>query len=173
MISRNFIRLRLAWLPCNSNRDGRNLEGRIDKLYTPKYGEAQFIPQKILDNIEIQEIGSMWLGTLDTVMTPTKAGQTIAAWERHTRPDGNVAESISSGQSDIQEHFSEVFSKYGHVNISTSTGMISQHEPWYLGMAFPYTLPHAVGGYDQPGKLCWCRPEHQTSVGGKYCLYRM
>ena len=32
---------------------------------------------------------------------------------------------------------------------------------WYLGMAFPFTLLHAVGGYDVPDRPRWRRPEHK------------
>ena len=37
--------------------------------------------------------------------------------------------------------------------------MTKQHVPWYLGMAFPLTLPCAVGGYDVPQCSRWRRPE--------------
>ena len=37
--------------------------------------------------------------------------------------------------------------------------MIDQHLPWYLGTAFPFTMPSAVGSYDVPHKSRWRRPE--------------
>ena len=36
--------------------------------------------------------------------------------------------------------------------------MLEQHLPWYLGMAMPYTLPIAVGGFDLEGMPRWRRP---------------
>eukprot|EP00959_Pyramimonas_sp_CCMP1952_P150958 3159070-Pyramimonas_sp.AAC.1 len=39
--------------------------------------------------------------------------------------------------------------------------MTDQFNAWYLGMAFPYTLPCAVGGYDVPKRGRWRRPEER------------
>ena len=36
--------------------------------------------------------------------------------------------------------------------------MMDQFEPQYLGLANPFTMPVAVGGYDVPGKPRWRRP---------------
>ena len=43
--------------------------------------------------------------------------------------------------------------------MQTGTEFIDQHNPQYLGMAFPFTLPCAVGGYDVPHQPRWRRPE--------------
>ena len=51
------------------------------------------------------------------------------------------------------------FAKYGDVKIQAGTEMTNQHRPWYLGMAFLFTLPLAVGGYDLHGQPRWRRPE--------------
>ena len=44
--------------------------------------------------------------------------------------------------------------------IGTGGTMVSQFHPWYLGMAHPFTLPLAVGGYDVPHHPRWRRPEN-------------
>ena len=36
---------------------------------------------------------------------------------------------------------------------------MDQHIPWYVDMAFPFTLPRPVGGYDVPNRQRWRRPE--------------
>ena len=40
--------------------------------------------------------------------------------------------------------------------------MVPQFHSWYLGMAHPFTLPLAVGGYDIPHQDRWRRPEDNS-----------
>ena len=39
--------------------------------------------------------------------------------------------------------------------------MVAQFNPWYLGMAFPFTVPLAVGSYDIPHQPRWRRPNDE------------
>ena len=95
----------------------------------------------------------------DKVATPSDAAQSIQKWDRTLRPHHIGAERSVRSQANIHENYKSVFGKFGDVNIQTGTGMVDQHLPWYIGMAFPFTLPSAVGGYDVPQKDRWRRPE--------------
>ena len=58
------------------------------------------------------------------------------------------------------EHHAEVLARYQNLEIRLGNAMQPQFEPHYLGLAFPFTLPCAVGGYDVPGRdIRWRRPE--------------
>ena len=59
----------------------------------------------------------------------------------------------------MHEKYREIFAKYGTIPIETGTKMLEQFKPWYIGMAHPFTLPMAVGGYDVPHMERWRRPE--------------
>eukprot|EP00959_Pyramimonas_sp_CCMP1952_P348683 7304611-Pyramimonas_sp.AAC.1 len=52
-----------------------------------------------------------------------------------------------------------MFNKFGDLQIDTGTEMTDQFNARYLGMAFHYTLPCAVGGYDVPRRPRRRRPE--------------
>ena len=70
-----------------------------------------------------------------------------------------VVERSTTSQANISENYKSVFAKFGDLKIQTGKDMINQHNGWYLGMAFPYTLTRAVGGYDPPNQPRWRRPE--------------
>ena len=72
-----------------------------------------------------------------------------------------VAERSVRSQANIHENYKNIFAKFGDLNIQTGSTMVDQHLPWYLGSAFPFTLPSAVGGYDVPHKPRWRRPEDE------------
>ena len=48
--------------------------------------------------------------------------------------------------------------------------MIDQHNAWFLGMAFPFTIPSAVGSHDVPHKPRWRRPEDKDISYPRECL---
>ena len=72
-----------------------------------------------------------------------------------------VAERSVRSQANIHENYRNIFAKFGDLNIQTGSTMVDQHLPWYLGSAFPFPLPSAVGGYDVPHKPRWRRPEDE------------
>ena len=72
-----------------------------------------------------------------------------------------VAERSVRSQANVHENYKNIFAKFGDLNIQTGSTMVDQHLPWYLGSAFPFTLPSAVGGYDVPHKPRWRRPEDE------------
>ena len=69
------------------------------------------------------------------------------------------------GQTNIGENIADVLSTFGQLSITTGNDLMSQHEPSYVGMAFPFAMPVAVGGYDFHGKTRWGRPEDQYFFG--------
>ncbi len=52
-----------------------------------------------------------------------------------------------------------MLSQYQNLEVQTGSVMMDQFRPQYLGMAFPDTLPAAVGGYDMLGQPKWRRPD--------------
>ena len=95
----------------------------------------------------------------DKVATPPEPAKAIGDYVRGLAPSYVVAERSTRSQANIAENYKAVFARFGKIEIRTGTEMISQHCPWYLGMAFPCTLPCAVGGYDIPNRPRWRRPE--------------
>ena len=95
------------------------------------------------------------------VATPAENLQSVQSWNASARPQHIVAERSVRSQSNLHDNYDIIFSKYGDVNIATGSIMTKQHVPWYLGMAFPFTLPCVVGGYDVPQCAKWRRPEDE------------
>ena len=91
--------------------------------------------------------------------TPAEAPKNISEWDKTLRPHHIMAERSTRSQANIHENYKAVFGRFGKFNIQTGQEMTKQFLPWYLGMAFPFTLPSAVGGYDVPGYPRWRRPE--------------
>ena len=141
------------------NAPGRVAQ-RLDERYTQKYGTAVFTPVAVNEAIKVLERQKTSV-VQDKVATPSDAMQPIQKWDAVLRPHHIVAERSVRSQSNIHENYIAVFAKYGDVNIQTGNGMTDQHVPWYLGMAYPFTLPSAVGGYDVPQKPRWRRPEDE------------
>ena len=79
----------------------QEMKKRVDERYTSKYGTASFIPEKILQQVEVQQKASAALAVPDKVMTPAEGETSLDVWERQTRPDSIVAESSTKGQSNI------------------------------------------------------------------------
>ena len=130
---------------------------RLDERYTQKYGHASFTPLAVLDAVTVKAKQKVSI-VQDKVATPADALQPIIEWDRSARPHHIVAERSARSQANIHDNYKTVFSKFGDFNIQTGTAMANQHLPWYLGMAFPFTLPAAVGGYDVPQQPRWRRP---------------
>ena len=82
-----------------------------------------------------------------------------------------MAERSVRTQSNVHENYNSVFAEYGKVNITTGTTLTNQFDPWYLGMAFPFTLPSAVGGYDVPQKSRWRRPEDTDIANPRVAMH--
>ena len=142
---------------------------RMHEQYTRVYGEATFTPAAVAQAVRVHEKTGLSL-VQDKVATPPEALQFINTWQHTTRPAHIVAERSAQSQSNIHENYAAVFAKYGNVNITTGSTMTQQFVPWYLGMAFPFTLPCAVGGYDVPHHARWRRPEDADLPFPRACM---
>ena len=148
------------------DNDGLNSKDRVDvrlreryaEKYAEKYGEATFMPEAVLDAVRHVDKAKSSI-VQDKVATPPEPAKVIEDWVKTVSPHYIVAERSTRSQANIAENYKSVFSRFGDVNIQTGTEMSNQHNAWYLGMAFPFTLPCAVGGYDLPNKPRWRRPE--------------
>ena len=141
--------------------------------YEQEYGTAAFTPAAVQEAVQREDNAKDSI-VQDKVATPADAPATVTEWDRALRPHHIVAERSTPGQANIHENYHAVFGmfceenknkersifgKFGDVSITTGTRMVNQHNPWYLGMAFPFTIPCAVGGYDVPSQNRWRRPE--------------
>ena len=131
---------------------------RLHERYSQVYGEATFTPVAVAQAVRVYEKTALSL-VQDKVATPPEALRFIDTWQKTTRPSHIVAERSVQSQSNIHDNYATVFAKYGDISITTSSTMTQQFVPWYLGMAFPFTMPCAVGGYDVPHHPRWRRPE--------------
>ena len=102
----------------------------------------------------------------DKVATPAEAPKDTRLWEESSRPHHIVAERSTKGQTNIHDNYKSVFSRYGEIQMQTGTEFIDQHNPQYLGMAFPFTQPCAVGGQPQNQRRdCEPRDLHRQHTG--------
>ena len=133
------------------------------------YGSATFMPAAVAEAIRVSQKNQVSL-IQDKVATPAENLQSVQSWNASARPQHIVAERSVRSQSNIHEHYDSIFAKFGDFNITTGTVMTKQHVPWYLGMAFPFTLPCAVGGYDVPQHSRWRRPEEEDIPWPRSCF---
>ena len=131
---------------------------RLKERYLDVYGHATFIPAAVSRTINVQEKTKLSI-IQDKVATPAEPANSVQEWDKTLRPQHIVAERSVHSQANVHENYKSIFAKYGNVNIQPSTKMINHFHPWYLGMAHPFTLPLAVGGYDVPHQPRWRRPE--------------
>ena len=139
-------------------RVAARFEERYAKKYAEKYGEAKFTPQAVQDAVRLLDKTKTSI-VQDKVSQPPEPAKVAEDFDSALTPSFIVAERSTKGQTNIADNYKSVFSRFGEIDVQTGTTMINQHNPWYLGMAFPFTLPHAVGGYDVPNRPRWRRPE--------------
>ena len=132
---------------------------RLKERYADVYGQATFTPQAIQKAVNIVQPSKVSL-IQEKHATPAEAAKDIREWDKTVRPQHIVAERSVHSQANTHENYQHVFAKYSSFEIQTSSKMISQFLPWYIGMAHPFTLPLAVGGYDVPYQPRWRRPEN-------------
>ena len=124
---------------------------RVQTRYMEKYGRSVFTPTKVKDAIQLLEKQKSSL-VQDKIATPSEAPKHVQKWDESLRPHHIVNERSVRSQTNIHENYKSVFAQYGDLSIRTGNEFTDQHNAWYLGTAFPYTLPSAVGGYDVPYK---------------------
>ena len=94
----------------------------------------------------------------DKNATPTEPISELSLLEATLRPLQLVAERSSATGSNAQHEYATYLGRFSDLVIQTGSQMQDQFRAPYLGMAHPFTLPVAVGGYDVPGKPRWRRP---------------
>ena len=75
------------------------------------------------------------------------------------RPLSLVGQASGKSASMAHHEHESIFARYQTVEVATGSSLLDQFQPQYLGLAHPFTLPLAVGGYDVPGKPRWRRPD--------------
>ena len=133
---------------------------RLKERYTDVYGQASFIPAAVLRAVNVQNKSSISI-VQEKHATPAEAAKDIREWDKTLRPQHIVAERSVQSQGNVHENYKHVFAKYSTFEIESGTKLTEQFLPWYIGMAFPFTLPLAVGGYDVPFQSRWRRPEDE------------
>ena len=132
----------------------------MKEQYADVYGQAAFIPRSIQQAVHVRAQGrAKWSMIQEKHATPAEPMKDIREWDRTVRPDHIVAERSVQSQTNIHENYQSVFAKYGTFEIASGSKLVPQFLPWYLGMAHPFTIPCAVGGYDVPFQSRWRRPE--------------
>ena len=144
------------------------VRARMKRMYSKKYGkdgkdlpaDEFFIPDLIrkasADAHDAKLSGSslVW----DKNATPAEPAKAIMAMEKEMRPLNLVGEQSSNSASTVHEEHGNILARYQKLEVVTGSTMVDQFRPQYLGSAYPFTMPSAVGGYDVPGKNRWRRP---------------
>ena len=141
----------------SSSQVAERLEERYGK-YRDLYGKASFTPCAIQKAIELVQQSKTSM-VQEKCATPAEAAKEVQKWDESLRPNHIMSERSARSQTTIHENYSAIFSQFGDLHIETASKLVSQHNAWFLGMAFPFTMPCAVGGYDVPQKPRWRRPE--------------
>ena len=145
----------------------QHVEERLHRMYTSKYGEGPFMPTKIKEAAAHARRASLRGPSLiaDKSSHPAEPAGEVAKLMRTISPLQIVAERSGAAITSMHEDYGSIFSRYQNLSIQTGSKMADQHKPQYLGMAFPFTLPAAVGGYDVAGqKSRWRRPNESEAA---------
>jgi hypothetical protein len=131
---------------------------RLKERYTDVYGQAAFIPEAVMTAISVERPGKISI-VQDKIATPSDNAASVTEWNKTVRPHTILAERSVRSQGNIHENYRRAFAQFGDFEISTGSEFVDQFKAWYLGMAHPFTMPLAVGGYDVPHEPRWRRPE--------------
>ena len=138
----------------------RAVEHRMAEMYPGQDRETAFVPKAIKAAAE-KAYRAKLTGTsliYDKNATPAEPISDVKEFERQSRPLSLVAQRSSMGASTVHEEHGNIMARYQTLEVITGSDMLNQHQPHYLGAAYPFTMPIAVGGYDVPGKPRWRRP---------------
>ena len=109
----------------------------------------------------------------DKLATP---GWGVDGWdnfEQGLRPLELVSGRQARADNAIHECYAEVFGRYSHLKIQTSSSMVHQFTPTYIGMANPFTIPFAVGCFDMDKQEVWRRWTSDRFKENGQCRVRM
>jgi len=152
----------------------QRLQARYKDPYA-SYGRSAFVPKAVLAAVQITEPQSQSL-VQDKAATPADApsvaedaGAAVEECLKQKQPLHHMAERSSEMQGrahlDCLHTLKSNFETCGTLDIKSGSDFVNQFVPWYLGMAFPMTLPAAVGGYDVHHEKRWRRPEDRREGG--------
>ena len=149
--------------------DAAAVKKRMEEMYGERYrGAEAFVPDKIRDAAE-KACRAKLAGTsliYDKNATPAEPISAVHKIEESMRPLSLVANRSSKSASTVHEEHGNILARYQSLEITTGSTMMNQFHPAYLGMANPFTLPMALGGYDLPGQKRWRRPEKVEADAG-------
>ena len=94
---------------------------------------------------------------VDKNATPSEPTASLAEVELGLRPLCLVPNRNTAGVATAHEEHSTVLCQYQNLDFNTGSTMLDQFHAAYPGMAFPFTIPVAIGGYDVRGKDRWRR----------------
>ena len=151
--------------------DAGAVEQRMKDMYLDKYTRSggaetedadgqRFVPLLVRQAAE-KAYRAKLQGTsliFDKNATPAEPLSGLDNLERQLRPLNLVAHRSTAGSSTVHAEHSSILAKYQTLEVTTGGVMLNQFLPQYLGTAYPFTMPVAVGGYDVPGKARWRRP---------------
>ena len=143
--------------PCNSEEA---VQRRMKEMYVDKYGKGPFMPEQVRE-ASAASFRAKLSGTSlihDKRATPAEPAQSLIQFEATCRPFTLVAARSSASASTAHEEHANILARYQTLEVTTGSTMMDQFQPQYLGLAHPFTMPLAVGGYDVPGKPRWRRP---------------
>ena len=132
----------------------------MDQMYRRRYNADKFIPAQIENAITAaweERRGKASL-IFDKNATPAEPAASVEELNATLRPLEIVAERSSRSMSEAHNEYGSVFQKFQTLDVQTGSAMLPQFRPQYIGMAFPFTWPAAVGGVDIPGQERWRRP---------------
>ena len=149
----------------NELNSPEQVKARMEDQYRKQYGEGPFVPARV--QAAIEEACQQKLGGASLIQeknaTPAEPVASVREVEESLRPLQIVAERSGTSASGIHDEYSDVLSRFaGTLEMRTGSIMMSQFVPQYIGMAFAFTQPAAVGGYDLPGQDRWRRPSAET-----------
>ena len=133
---------------------------RAKEIYG-RYGDEAFVPDKIREATKEAFRAKLSGPSLlsDKRSTPEEPSCPTQELMDGMRPLSLVDE--ASGKSASRAHLEQesVLARYQTLEVTTGNTLLDQFQPQYLGLAHPFTLPVAVGGYDIPKKTRWRRPD--------------
>ena len=139
--------------------NAKAVEDRMLSLYRGQYGNAPFVPKRVRKAMD-ESYRPKLTGTsliVDKNATPSEPIEKMTNLEAGLRPLSLVATRDTGGVSTAHEEHGAVLARYQTLDFQTGSTMLDQFHAAYLGMAFPFTIPVAVGSYDIKGQEKWRR----------------
>ena len=170
--------LRTSGWPGYESEEPSIVKSRAVKLYG-RYNkgdtwERGFMPNSIKSLIQAQEQFAKEDSLVhDKPATPGWGADAADIFEEGLRPLERISGRQARADNAIDECYAEVFGRYSHLKIQTSSSMVHQFTPTYIGMANPFTIPFAVGCFDMDKQEVWRRWTSDRFKEKGQCRVRM